>query len=115
MVGFLLGAGAAVDSPDVHGHTPLFLAAAEGHGAAAKALLDAGASVDATDELGRTALHWVYASEHAKEQAPEVRACLPACHGLLPRVRRRLGQLQRWTPQRSASAGLQAWSQQNLL
>lgn len=46
VVGVLLSARAAVDSPDAEGSTPLLSVAARGHTGIAKLLLDAGASVD---------------------------------------------------------------------
>ena len=44
-------------SPDMHGATPLHLAAMRGHDPLARTLVDEGSDVDAADNDGRTPLH----------------------------------------------------------
>ena len=60
----LLDKGAAVDSKDRYGRTPLSRAAANGHEAVVKLLLDKGAAVDSKGEIGRTPLSEAAASGH---------------------------------------------------
>ena len=61
----LVGLGAAVDSKNQKGWTPLFHAAACGNLVAIKFLLDRRASVIHQDSDGKTALHWCCKRGHA--------------------------------------------------
>lgn len=60
----LVGLGAAIDSKDHQGRTPLLQAAAHGNVVATKFLLERGASVIHQDAEGKSALHWCCKSGH---------------------------------------------------
>ncbi|KAH7173140.1 ankyrin repeat-containing domain protein [Fusarium flagelliforme] len=53
----LIGSGAKIDVPDVHGKTNLHYAVQRGDAKIAQSLLELGANVMATDKAGMTALH----------------------------------------------------------
>jgi hypothetical protein len=59
MVRELISRGANVNAPDIHGRTPLMMAAMQGWPDAVRSLLDAHASVNARDRAGHTVLDFV--------------------------------------------------------
>jgi hypothetical protein len=59
MVRELLNHGADVDTADIHGRTPLMMAAMHGWPEALRALLDAHANIRARDRAGHTVLDFV--------------------------------------------------------
>jgi ankyrin repeat protein len=66
VVSSLIAAGAAVDSPDSRGITPLFLAVKRGDAASVEALILGGASVHARSTQGEAPLHWVHGADVAR-------------------------------------------------
>ena len=60
----LVGAGAAVETSDAHGHTPLIRAAVSGHAALVTWLIEIGAPVDARDAHAASALLRAAAAAH---------------------------------------------------
>ena len=56
MIELLLEAGVSLESVDSQGHTPLMLAAVQGHLETTQFLVECGARLDGQDQMGRTAL-----------------------------------------------------------
>ena len=62
---FLLTQGADLEARDLHGQSPLIIAARAGQTRRVELLLEQGADPNAREQWGRTALHWAAREGHA--------------------------------------------------
>ncbi len=71
VVKFLISIGSDVNARNKWGNRALYWAAMYGHLGVVKFLISAGADANARDHIGHTA--WVFASEHIREECPELK------------------------------------------